>query len=81
MRSVGVVRFGMSPDTALNIMKVARKYGDDSRTVRDLPLRVVYLLAAPSTLEPVREGVAAGEVAPTHAAIKKAIDVTPGTRR
>jgi antitoxin (DNA-binding transcriptional repressor) of toxin-antitoxin stability system len=45
--------FGWSHDTALNFMRVYEMAGSDSERVRNLniPLRTLYLLAAPSTPE------------------------------
>lgn len=47
--------FGMSDDTARNFMRVAEVYGDNFRTVRDLPPTALYELAA--TPPEVREEV------------------------
>lgn len=66
--------FEMSHVTAFNFMNVAERYGGKSSTVEDLPMRALYLLAAPSTPETVREAVANGAVATTHAAIKDAVE-------
>jgi DNA repair exonuclease SbcCD ATPase subunit len=45
--------FSLSEDTARNFMHVADRFGDESRTVRDFPVSVLYLLAAPSTPQKV----------------------------
>lgn len=46
--------FGMSDQTARNMMRVADLYGDKIKSVLDLPATALYALAAPSTPEPVR---------------------------
>ena len=50
--------FAMSPDTAENMMNVARKFGNqENRNFRFLNTSVLYLLAKPSTPESAREAV------------------------
>ncbi|MCK0197755.1 DUF3102 domain-containing protein [Ancylobacter sp. 6x-1] len=49
--------FGMSDQTARNMMRVADLYGDKVKSVLDLPATALYALAAPSTPDPVREAV------------------------
>jgi hypothetical protein len=65
--------FEMSQQAANSFMHVAEQYGGKLPKIGNIPVSALYLLAAPSTPELVREAVAAGEVAPTHAAIKKAV--------
>lgn len=47
----------MHQNTALNFMRVANHLSDKSTTVVDFSAKALYLLAAPSTPEPVREQV------------------------
>jgi hypothetical protein len=49
--------FGWTERTAYNYMQAARVFGAKSETVSELPDRVIYKLASPSTPQPVRETV------------------------
>lgn len=66
--------FGMTDRTALNFMNVANRFGGKSETVSDLPIRALYLLAAPSTSDEIVAAVTSGEIPATAAAIKAARD-------
>src|SRR4051812_33699293 len=49
--------FGMTDRTARNFMRAAERFGAKSEIVSDLPATTIYMLAAPSTPETVREDV------------------------
>jgi protein gp37/uncharacterized protein YoxC len=66
--------FEMSQDTAERFLHVAERFGNDIPLFADYQPTVLYLLAAPSTPESVRGAVESGEVAPTPAAIKEAVE-------
>jgi hypothetical protein len=71
--------FNMSERTAENYMSVAKEFGNKSETVADLPLKLLYGLAAPSTPKQIREKVVADlEAGKTidHRAITKEISVS-----
>jgi hypothetical protein len=51
--------FKMSERTAENYMSVAKEFGSKSETVADLPLKLLYSLAAPSTPSRIRQKVTA----------------------
>ncbi len=64
-------RFG-SESAKIADMNVASRFGgDEFRTVRNLSPKVLYLLAAPSTPEPVVQQVASGEI-PANVALHQA---------
>lgn len=75
----------MSQAAAYRLMQVADNLGASlSPAIKTIPAKALYLLVAPAAddvREEVTAKVEAGEVAPTHAAIRKAVDVPPGTRR
>lgn len=71
------IEFGMSQRTAQNMMNVARTFDGKSEKISLLGDSVLYLLAAPSTPEPVREAMieqaeSAGRV-PSVAKVRQAI--------
>jgi hypothetical protein len=67
--------FGMSLWTANKFVQVAMRFGDKSVNFTDLPLSVLYELAAPSTLEAVVDKVRSGEIEATLSSIKAAKEV------
>lgn len=71
------VEFGMSERTAQNMMNVARTFAGKSAKISLLSDSTLYLLAAPSTPEPVREAVIAQAEAtgrsPSVAEVRKSI--------
>lgn len=64
--------FALSRQSAYRYMRVAEKFGKSCHTVLQLPVKVLYELAAPSTPQSVVEMVQAGQVPPTLEAIKEA---------
>jgi len=64
--------FALSRQSAYRYMRVAEKFGKSCHTVLQLPARVLYELAAPSTPQSVVEMVQAGQVPPTLEAIREA---------
>lgn len=74
------VEFGMSERTAQNMMNVARTFAGKSAKISLLSDSTLYLLAAPSTPEPVREAViqqaeSTGR-SPSVAEVRKSIELT-----
>jgi len=71
--------FDMSRQTADNFVNVAEKFGGKTLNFSGMPTSALYLLAAPAAddvREEVTAKVEAGEVAPTHAAIKRAVETS-----
>jgi DNA modification methylase len=64
--------FGMSDRHALNFMRVASRFSSKSEIISDLPVTVLYELAAPSTPDAVIEQVVTGQVPATLPAIIQA---------
>lgn len=63
--------FEMTDRHARNFMNVAARFSRKTEIISDLPVTVIYELAAPSTPDTVIEMVAAGEIAPTLPAIRE----------
>ena len=72
--------FGMSRMTANRWMQVATRFGGSCPTVGQLPVSVLYELAAPSTSAAVMEQVTSGQIPPTLEAIKTAKEVEQQAR-
>lgn len=76
------VEFGMSERTAQNMMNVARTFAGKSAKISLLSDSTLYLLAAPSTPEPVREAVIAQAEStgrgPSVAEVRKSIEQARG---
>jgi len=64
--------FAMTERHARNFMHVAARFGSRSEIISDLPVTVIYELAAPSTSETVIARVVSGEIPPTREAIRAA---------
>jgi archaellum component FlaC len=64
--------FEMSQWTARNFIHVAEKMEDTWRNFHDLPVSVLYELAAPSTSEEILTRVQEGKIPPTLEAVKAA---------
>jgi hypothetical protein len=64
--------FGMKEQSARNFMNVAKRFETKSPKFGDLPVSVLYELAAPSTPETVVSQVQSGEIPPTLEAVKAA---------
>lgn len=64
--------FDMTDRHALNFMRVASRFGSKSEIISDLPVTVIYELAAPSTPEAVVEMVETGQIPATLPAIREA---------
>jgi chromosome segregation ATPase len=62
--------FGMKERSARNFMQVAERFGEKSANFADLPLSILYEIAAPSTSDEIVEKVLSGEIAATISAIK-----------
>ena len=64
--------FTMSKRQARNFMQTAERFGSKSAIIADLPVTVIYELAAPSTSEAVIEQVESKQVPATLSAIRAA---------
>lgn len=64
--------FEMTDRHARNFMNVASRFSSKSEIISDLPVTVIYALAAPSTPDTVIEMVATGQIEPTLPAIREA---------
>jgi hypothetical protein len=64
--------FTMSKRQAVNFMQTAERFGDKSAIIADLPVTVIYELAAPSTSEAIIEQVESKQISATLDAIKTA---------
>jgi hypothetical protein len=68
----------MRKSHAYRLMDVAENMGDRFPTVGNLPAKALYHLSAPPSSDNVRDEVTtkieSGEVKPTHAAIKEAVE-------
>ncbi len=65
--------FDMSDSAATKFMQSAERFGGKNVNFTNLPTSVLYLLAAPSTPDPIVEKVTSGEIPATTAAVKEAI--------
>jgi hypothetical protein len=65
--------FQMSEQAARNFIHVAERFGSESTKFVDFNPSILYMLAAPSTPDPIVEQVTSGAIPATTAAVKEAI--------
>ena len=64
--------FDMTEMSAVRFMQVAKRFGNKSNIMLDLPITILYALAAPSTPDVVIEMVETRQIEPTLSAIREA---------
>ena len=64
--------FEMTEMSAVRFMQVAKRFGNKSNIMLDLPITILYALAAPSTPDVVIEMVETRQIEPTLSAIREA---------